>query len=387
MFGYSATGSCTIATTPTITMRMEITIATMGRLMKNFAMAGVYFGAAGSDGALAASPIFWPWRTRSPPSTTTRSPGLSPSAMTHSGPTRTSHFTVRTSTVSSSLTTATCCVPCTSWTARCGTSSAPFRVSTTARTLAYWPGRSTLPGFEKTPRASKVPVVTSTCRSRAAARPRGRHAGPRIQHRGVRGRHPRQVGEVALDRIVELLLADRPALGQRRVAADVELRLTLGGLRPLDLGLGLDDGGQGLFDLCLAGAHLGLGLAQLRLRQLEPGVGLIGGGLKRPRIDLEQQVAALDEGALLVVLAHEMPADAGTDLRVDVPDQRPHILEGDRHVPLDDWLDLDHRGRGRRGGAGRVATAGGDRRHQAHQQARRERIAVVRHELVPRIAG
>src|SRR2546425_10103735 len=40
MFGYSATGSCTIATTPTITMRMEITIATMGRLMKNFAMAG-----------------------------------------------------------------------------------------------------------------------------------------------------------------------------------------------------------------------------------------------------------------------------------------------------------------------------------------------------------
>src|SRR5215831_12386357 len=38
MFGYSATGSCTIATTPTITMRMEITMATMGRLMKKTAM-------------------------------------------------------------------------------------------------------------------------------------------------------------------------------------------------------------------------------------------------------------------------------------------------------------------------------------------------------------
>ena len=39
MFGYCAMGSCTIATTPTITMRMEITIATIGRLMKNLAMA------------------------------------------------------------------------------------------------------------------------------------------------------------------------------------------------------------------------------------------------------------------------------------------------------------------------------------------------------------
>src|SRR5881397_2299762 len=39
MFGYSATGSCTIATTPRITMRMEITMATIGRSMKNLAIA------------------------------------------------------------------------------------------------------------------------------------------------------------------------------------------------------------------------------------------------------------------------------------------------------------------------------------------------------------
>ena len=38
MFGYSATGSCTMATRPMITMRMEMTMATMGRLMKNLAM-------------------------------------------------------------------------------------------------------------------------------------------------------------------------------------------------------------------------------------------------------------------------------------------------------------------------------------------------------------
>src|SRR5437870_12297889 len=40
MFGYSATGSCTMATTPTITMRMEITMATIGRSMKNLAIGG-----------------------------------------------------------------------------------------------------------------------------------------------------------------------------------------------------------------------------------------------------------------------------------------------------------------------------------------------------------
>src|SRR5258708_37340207 len=39
MLGYSAIGSCTIATRPMITMRMEMTIATIGRLMKNLAMA------------------------------------------------------------------------------------------------------------------------------------------------------------------------------------------------------------------------------------------------------------------------------------------------------------------------------------------------------------
>ena len=45
IFGNCATGRLTIDTAPTITMRIAITIATIGRLMKNFDMAG-YFAAA-----------------------------------------------------------------------------------------------------------------------------------------------------------------------------------------------------------------------------------------------------------------------------------------------------------------------------------------------------
>src|SRR5215468_10754795 len=38
MLGNRAMGSCTMATIPTITMMIEMTIDTMGRLMKNFDM-------------------------------------------------------------------------------------------------------------------------------------------------------------------------------------------------------------------------------------------------------------------------------------------------------------------------------------------------------------
>jgi hypothetical protein len=59
MLGNWAMGNCTMETTPTITMMIEMTIATMGRLMKNFAIAagcapgqnGAGVGVAGSTGA------------------------------------------------------------------------------------------------------------------------------------------------------------------------------------------------------------------------------------------------------------------------------------------------------------------------------------------------
>ena len=56
MLGNWAMGSPSIATTPTMTMRMEITMATMGRLIKNLAMGDYLFfdldWAAGSDSGL-----------------------------------------------------------------------------------------------------------------------------------------------------------------------------------------------------------------------------------------------------------------------------------------------------------------------------------------------
>jgi len=69
-------------------------------------------------------------------------------------------------------------------------------------------------------------VCTSACAFSSAASA-WVHAGLGVQHRGARGRSRGQIREIALHRIVELLLADRPALRERRVAGDVELRLTL----------------------------------------------------------------------------------------------------------------------------------------------------------------
>src|SRR5882724_1986311 len=55
MFGYSAMGSCTIATRPMITMRMEMTMATIGRLMKNLAIVEL-FRRAGRGGRARRRP-------------------------------------------------------------------------------------------------------------------------------------------------------------------------------------------------------------------------------------------------------------------------------------------------------------------------------------------
>ena len=98
MFGNRAIGSWTIATTPRITMMIEITIATIGRLMKNFAIMtrakvtganqrgssgntsglrghhAVFSGVSSNGLGSTVMPAF----TFCSPSTTTRSPGCSP---------------------------------------------------------------------------------------------------------------------------------------------------------------------------------------------------------------------------------------------------------------------------------------------------------------------
>ena len=66
-----------MVTAPMITIRMEITIATMGRLMKNFDITSPPFGFTGAPGRILNSP-----------SVTTRSPGFSPSSTTQSEPIR-----------------------------------------------------------------------------------------------------------------------------------------------------------------------------------------------------------------------------------------------------------------------------------------------------------
>jgi len=55
MFGNCATGSVAMVTTPTITIRMAITIATMGRLMKKFDMDPASFRSNSAGCALASS--------------------------------------------------------------------------------------------------------------------------------------------------------------------------------------------------------------------------------------------------------------------------------------------------------------------------------------------
>jgi hypothetical protein len=65
-----------MTTAPTITVRMAITIATIGRLIKNLDMAAIF--AANGFGFTCI-----PWRTFCTPSATTRSPGLSRSLMIH----------------------------------------------------------------------------------------------------------------------------------------------------------------------------------------------------------------------------------------------------------------------------------------------------------------
>ena len=120
MLGNWAMGRPTIVTAPTITVTIAITIATIGRLMKNFDI----FQLAAFDALAIAIFTGMPSLTFCTPSTTTRSPGLMPCSIIHIGPLRSPTCTVLMLTLSSLPTTATCYMPCSSVTAFSGTSSA-----------------------------------------------------------------------------------------------------------------------------------------------------------------------------------------------------------------------------------------------------------------------
>ncbi len=157
--------------------------------------------------------------------------------------------------------------------------------------------------------------------------------------------------------VVDLLLGDRTAAGERRVAGDVELRPLLGRLGPGEVGLSL--------------GNLGPGLLELRLRQQERGPGLMLGELICPGIDFEEDIAGLDERPFLVVLAHQVPGHAGSDLSGDVSHRGTDPFAVNGHVLLGRRLDFDGRqwfGRG----LGRLSTPGGERDDHHDQQAAQE---------------
>ena len=128
MFGYSAMGSCSMATTPSKTIRIESAMAKMGRSTKNRDtgdLGAAYFGgvlAAGPPGGVGAAggraaggasagagfgATVSPVLIFSSPSTMIRSPGLSPLSITQRVPTRSPTCTVWTWTTSSAPTTPT----------------------------------------------------------------------------------------------------------------------------------------------------------------------------------------------------------------------------------------------------------------------------------------
>src|SRR5206468_1419995 len=83
-------GRPAIVTAPTITVTIAITMATIGRLMKNLDMIQLPAGEAAADVILTGMPSL----TFCTPSTTTRSPGLRPWSIIHMGPLRSPTLTV-----------------------------------------------------------------------------------------------------------------------------------------------------------------------------------------------------------------------------------------------------------------------------------------------------
>src|SRR5258705_8877810 len=84
-------GKPRIETRPTRTVTIAITIATIGRLMKNFDTGHSPFAVDVNTFGVTTSPSFTDWA----PSTATRSPRCSPDATTHMEPRRPPTVTAR----------------------------------------------------------------------------------------------------------------------------------------------------------------------------------------------------------------------------------------------------------------------------------------------------
>ena len=109
--------------------------------------------------------------------------------------------------------------------------------------------------------------------------------------------------DIALHRVIKLLLRHCLLLRERRVFVHIELGPDLVGLRLRELRLRLQKLTVGLRHLRLCLRNLRGGLLKLTLELRDLAVGLIQRGLKRSGIDLKQQLPLLYERAFLVILS------------------------------------------------------------------------------------
>ena len=153
---------------------------------------------------------------------------------------------------------------------------------------------------------------------------------PRGFDSGLCRLHLRLRGQIVLRGVVEILLRDGLLLGERDVAVHIEL-------------------GSVLIRLGRRELRFRLSQLRLRLRQLSVGLrelslGLIERGLKRPRIDLKQQLPLLDERTFGVILLQQIAGHLGLDGGVYHAVERADPLAVDRNIFLP---NLDHLNRRR----------------------------------------
>ena len=127
-------------------------------------------------------------------------------------------------------------------------------------------------------------------------------------------------GEIVLNRIVEILLAGRLLLCKRRVALDVKFSPTLH---------------------CFGIGERGLRLSKLALSLIEC-------RLKRPRIDLEKELALLNKSPLLIALLQQVAGDLCPDVSIDQTVKRANPLHINRNILLLNLRHLDIRSAWRR---------------------------------------
>jgi hypothetical protein len=121
----------------------------------------------------------------------------------------------------------------------------------------------------------------------------------------------------------------------------------------------------------LAARKVGFGVGQVRAREREVGTGLVDRVLERPLVDGEQEVALLDDLAVVEVHAIEIAGDARTHLDGVDRDETANVFVVIDDVALDRGRHR-HGRRWRRGLRALALAAGGQHRRENHQDKRGE---------------